>query len=254
MFTRVKTPAEIEAMRTSGHMLASVLQLIDKTVTEGTSGKDISALAATELKGFGATASFLGYNGFPDVICISKNDEIVHGIPTNVSFKNGDIVGFDFGVTFNGMITDSAFTKIIGGNNKANKNTLRLMKTTEQALYAGIDQLKDGVRAGDIAVAIQRVLDKENLGIVRELVGHGVGHAVHEDPNLPNYGIAGTGPALKAGMTIALEPMATLGGYHIKVDPDGWTIRTADGSLSAHFEHTILVTQKGYEILTSWGE
>lgn len=250
MFTRVKTAKEIENIRVSGKMLASVLKKISQQIAPGMTGKDVSNLATNELKSLGGKPSFLGYQGFPDVICVSVNDEIVHGIPKNIPFGDGDIVSFDFGVTYNGMITDSAFTMIVGKSE--DKNVVRLLKATEQSMYAGIDVLKDGIRIGDIAAAVQKVLDKEKLGIVRELVGHGVGHALHEEPNIPNYGIAGTGPKLKAGMTIAIEPMATLGGHHIKVDDDGWTIRTKDGSIAAHFEHTILITKTGYEILTQW--
>lgn len=249
MFTRVKTAEEIVHMRESGRMLAAVLKEIKKTVEPGMSGLDVSALVRRELKGFGAAASFLGYQGFPDVICISVNDAVVHGIPNKQPFKNGDVIGFDFGVTFGGMITDSAFSMCLG---TATKSQQRLLKTTERAMYAGIDQLKDGVRVGDIAAAIQKVLDGGNLGIVRELVGHGVGHYVHEDPNIPNYGVSGTGHILAEGMTIAIEPMATLGDYRVKLDPDNWTIRTVDGSLSAHFEHTILITKDGADILTAW--
>lgn len=248
MFTKVKTAAEIQHMRESGRMLADVLKKIKATITPGMTGKDVSELAKTELKAFGAKASFLGYGGYPDVICISVNDEIVHGIPTTKPFKEGDLVSFDFGVNYRGMITDSAFSMVLG---KATKTQQRLLKATERSMYAGIEQLKDGVKVGDIAAAVQKVLDTEKFGIVRDLVGHGVGHYVHEDPNIPNYGMAGTGPSLKAGMTIAIEPMATVGDYHIKMDADGWTIRTVDGSLAAHFEHTILITQDGYEILTT---
>ena len=250
MFTRVKSAEEIDAMRTSGSMLASVLQTIDREVQVGMSGRDVSEIAKRELKALGGKPSFLGYGGFPDVICISANDEIVHGIPTDRPFENGDIVSFDFGVTYRAMITDSAFTKVIGKNDS--KDVERLMKGTEQSMYAGIETLKNGVRVGDIAANIERVLKRYDLGIIRELVGHGVGHEVHEDPNIPNYGVAGTGQKLSAGMTIAIEPMATLGTQAISVDDDGWTIRTQDGSLAAHFEHTILITERGYEILTAW--
>lgn len=250
MFTRVKTASEIEAIRVSGGMLAAVLQVIDKKIEPGMSGLDASEFAKKELKALGGKASFLGYGGFPDVICISNNDEIVHGIPTDTPFKEGDLVSFDFGVTYKGMITDSAFSKFIGA--APSKDAERLLKATEQSMYAGIDTLKDGVRVGDIAAAIERVLKRERLGIVRELVGHGVGHEVHEGPDIPNYGVAGTGPKLSAGMTIAIEPMATLGAHAISVDDDEWTIRTADGSLAAHFEHTILITDNGHEILTAW--
>ena len=251
MFTRVKTPAELEAMRISGRMLAAVLQSLSKQVAAGMSGKDVAVIAEKELRALGGKPSFKGYQGFPNVICISANDEIVHGIPTDVPFKDGDLVSFDFGVTYKGMITDSAFSMFVGGK-APNADAERLLKATEQSMYAGIDALKNGVRVGDIATQIERVLKRERLGIVRELVGHGVGHELHEDPNIPNYGVAGTGPKLSSGMTIAIEPMATLGAQAISVDDDGWTIRTRDGSLSAHFEHTILITDGGYEILTAW--
>lgn len=249
MFTRVKTAREIDDMRESGRMLAAVLKKIKATVTPGMTGKDISKLCQDELKKFGAKAAFYGYGGFPDVICISANDAIVHGIPNDTPFKDGDLVTFDFGVNYNGMITDSAFSMVIG---KATKTQQKLLKATERSMYAGIEAVKNGVRTGDIGAAVQAVLDREGFGIVRDLVGHGVGHHVHEDPNVPNYGIKGSGPALKKDMTIAIEPMATVGDYHIKIDKDGWTIRTVDGSLAAHFEHTVLITDDGCEILTAW--
>jgi methionyl aminopeptidase len=236
-------------MRESGQILASVLKKIQQTVQPGMNGRKISTLARQELKAMGAEAPFLGYGGYPDVICISVNDEVVHGIPSDVPFQKGDLISFDFGVKYKGMITDSAFSMCLG---EAPKKVQRLLKATERSMYAGIDQVKNGVRVGDIAAAVQKVLDAEHLGIVRDLVGHGVGHHVHEDPNIPNYGHAGTGPALKSGMTIAIEPMATLGDYRVTVDPDNWTIRTADGSLAAHFEHTVLITDNGYDIVTAW--
>lgn len=251
MFTRVKTPEEIENIRVAGGMLAAILQTIDKEVVAGMTGKDTSEIAKRELKKLGGEPSFLGFGGFPDVICISINDEIVHGIPDDRPFKDGDLVSFDFGVTYKDMVTDSAFSKFIGGK-APSKDAERLLKGTERSMYAGIDTLKNGVRVGDIASSIERVLRRENLSIVRELVGHGVGHELHEGPDIPNYGVAGTGPKLSANMTIAIEPMATLGTHQISVDDDGWTIRTRDGSLSAHFEHTILITEHGHEILTEW--
>lgn len=249
MFTRVKTSEEIMDMRESGKMLAAILKKTSEMVEPGVTGLDVSAMCKKELKAYGAKASFLGYQGYPDVICISPNDAVVHGIPNARPFADGDVVGFDFGVNFKGMITDSAFSMVVGGSTKTKK---KLLADTERSMYAGIEVVKDGVRTGDIAAAVQQVLEPRGYGIVRDLVGHGVGHYVHEDPNIPNYGVAGTGPALKAGMTIAIEPMATLGDYHVKMDRDGWTIRTADGSLAAHFEHTILITHDGYEILTQW--
>src|SRR6266702_3048378 len=235
MLTRIKTLSEIKNMRIEGGMLAHILQTIDKEIVAGMTGKDASGIAKRELKKLGGKPSFLGFGGFPDVICISTNDEVVHCIPNDEPFVEGDLVSFDFGVTYNGMVTDSAFSTFIGV--APSKNAERLLKTTEQSMYAGIDALKNGVRVGDIASNIERVLKQGKLGIIRELVGHGVVHELHEDPNIPNYGVAGTGPKLSAGMTIAIEPMATLGAQAITVDDDGWTIRTRDGSLAAHFEH-----------------
>lgn len=247
MFTRVKTPTEITAMRESGRMLAHILKLIEQKVGSGMTGKDVSHLAASELKALGGKPSFLGYMGFPDVICISVNDAVVHGIPNSKTFNDGDIIGFDFGVTYQGMITDSALSLIIGNGNA---DTKRLLQETERSLYAGISQVKDGVKTGDIGAAVQKVLDAAGLGIVKDLVGHGVGHEVHEDPNIPNFGAKGVGQKLSAGMTIAIEPMAALGSARVAVDADNWTVKTIDNSLTAHFEHTVLITQNGHEILT----
>ncbi len=248
--TRIKTAQEIEAIRTSGHMLATVLQILASRIAAGMSTQDVADIAAAELKKLGGEPAFLGYEGFPDVLCISVNDEIVHGIPSKEHIlKEGDIVGLDFGVTYKGMITDGAISVIVG---KTGSTKLKeLLRDTEAALMAGISVVRDGVHIGDIGAAIQKVLEKGRYGIVRDLVGHGVGHEVHEEPNIPNYGRAGRGQVLQAGMTIAIEPMATLGGYEIMLDADQWTIRTRDGSLAAHFEHTILVTEDGYEILTT---
>jgi methionyl aminopeptidase len=250
MMTRVKSRRELEAMRLSGQMLASVLKLLRQQTVAGMSTKDVANLAAAELKRLGGQAAFLGYQGFPDVICISVNDEVVHGIPSpNRHLKEGDLVGLDFGVNYQGMITDAAISLIVG---KTGDSKLKLLvRDTEAAMMAGISVVKDGVATGDIGAAVQAVLDKGHYGIVRDLVGHGVGHDLHEDPNIPNYGRAGHGQRLKAGMTIAIEPMATLGTDRVYIDPDGWTIRTRDGSLSAHFEHTVLITEDGAEILTS---
>lgn len=247
MFTRVKTESEIANMRTSGRILATIHRLLRDSAVPGISELELAGIATRELKSLDGKAPFLGYHGFPNVICISANDKVVHGIPSDNVLKDGDIVSFDFGVDYKGMITDSAFTMAIGSVPKAAE---KLMKTTEQSMYAGIDVLKDGVKVGDIGVAVERVLKTGGYGIVRELVGHGVGHRLHEEPDIPNYGTANSGPMLKAGMTIAIEPMANLGSDHVTIDADGWTIRTADGSLSAHFEHTILITKNGFDILT----
>jgi len=248
--TRVKTTDEIAAMRESGKMLATVLAKLRSEITEGMCTKDLAEIAKAELRGLGGQPTFLGYFGFPDVLCVSVNDEIVHGIPRKDLFiKQGDIVSMDFGVTYRGMITDAAITSIIGS--LGNGSVQRLVNDTERSLMAGISVIQAGIKVGDISCAIQKILDKGRYGIIRDLVGHGVGHSLHEDPNIPNYGKKGTGPILNAGMTIAIEPMASLGDYKIKTDADGWTIRTTDGSLAAHFEHTVLITHEGYEILTT---
>jgi len=235
-------------MRVAGKMLATVLQHVKNRAVKGMSTQDLADRAAAELKTLGGAPSFLGYQGFPDVLCVSVNDEVVHGIPSKLNvLEDGDIVSIDFGVTYKGMVTDAALTFTVG---TVDPKIQKLISTTERALMAGIDVLKAGVRVGDVASAIQKVLDAGSYGIVRDLVGHGVGHMLHEDPNIPNYGHSGSGPILQAGMTIAIEPMATLGDYHVMQDDDGWTIRTADHSLAAHFEHTILITEKGHEVLT----
>jgi len=250
MVTRVKTASEIEAMRESGRMLATVLAFVTPHVQPGLSTKKLAQLAGEELQKLGGAPAFLGYQGFPDVICISVNDEVVHGIPrADKIINDGDIVSLDFGVTYRGMITDSAIS-VIAGRPKQ-KRHIELVKNTAAALQIGIHSLHDQVRTGDIGAAIEVYLKKHRYGIVRDLVGHGVGHELHEDPNIPNYGRPNTGPWLSAGMTIAIEPMVTLGGNRVYTADDGWTILTADGAWAAHFEHTVLITEDGAEILTT---
>lgn len=236
-------------MRHSGKLLATVLATLRQAVEPGMSTKDLSEIAKRELRSTGGQPTFLGQYGFQDVLCVSVNDQVVHGIPSAEEIiQSGDIVSMDFGVTYDGMITDSAIS-VIAGEAK-NTETAELVRQTEKSLHAGISALRDGVHVGDIAQAVQTVLERGGYGIVRELVGHGVGHQLHEDPNIPNYGKAGTGPKLAAGMTIAIEPMATLGTHKVFIDHDQWTVRTNDGSWAAHFEHTVLITQDGSEILT----
>lgn len=248
MQTRIKTDTELTNMRDSGQMLATVLSGVKNFVQPGISEKEIAQFAAKELKALGGKPSFFGYQGFPDVICISVNDAVVHGIPSDRVISSGDIASFDFGVTYNGMVTDSAFSMVVGNGGTALQ---QLVSVTEQSMMAGIAVLKNGIRTGDIGVAVESVLTMHKYGIVRELVGHGVGHQLHEEPDIPNYGKAGTGFELKSGMTIAIEPMANLGSEKIYMDEDGWTIRTLDRKPSAHFEHTVLITETGYEILTA---
>lgn len=244
-----KTDAELQAMRDGGKILASILQGVRERAKPGVSEKEIDAWVAEEILRRGAEITYKTPEvSFPAAICISTNAQLVHSVPTDHVFEDGDVVGFDLVIGYKGMKTDSAFTMIIGES--LNKEAERLLKTTERALYAAIDAIKGPVHVGDISTAVEKVLAGEKLGIIRELVGHGIGHEMHEKPEIPNYGTKGTGPLLAPGDTIAIEPMATLGKEKIVVDADGWTISIADGSLAAHFEHTVLITENGAEILT----
>ncbi len=251
MYTRIKTPEEIVAMRKSGQILAQVHRALAAALQPGMSTQDLADIAARELKAAGGEPAFLGYGTpipFPDVICISVNDQVVHGIPSKDRIlQDGDIVSLDMGVSYDGMITDAAVTLGCGTVSAENQ---QLIDQTKKSLHAGLKVLKSGVHVGDIGFAIQKILDRGGYGIVQDLVGHGVGHEVHEDPNIPNYGRKGTGPKLVAGMTLAIEPMATLGNHGVHTDQDGWTIQTNDGSWAAHWEHTVLITENGCEILT----
>lgn len=248
MMTRVKTEAEIAAMRESGRMLASVLELLKNKTEPGITPKQMARLAAEELQHLGGEPAFKGFQGYPDVICISVNNQVQHSIPTDIPLRESDIVNYDFGVRYRGMITDAGITVGVGS---IREDATRLIKGTAAALEAGIAVVKGGCHVGDISAAIEQVLKAHRLGIVEELVGHGVGHFLHEEPNIPNLGKAGTGPVLEAGMTIAIEPIANLGKPGIVGDRDGWTLWSADSSWSAQFEHTVLVTDSGPEILTT---
>jgi len=247
---RAKTPADLENMRAGGKLLAKILKNLAGRVQPGVTPKELSAEAAAQIEKYDMQPVVKGYDGFPDVICISVNDAIVHGIPGNQPIRQGDLVKLDLTLGYKGMINDSAVTVLAGGHGSA--GVQRLLDGTKAALDAGIAAVKgDGTRVGDISQAVQDVLEKEyKLSVIRELVGHGVGYQIHEAPNIPNFGVAGTGPVLHTGMTIAIEPMAALGDWHITVGKDKNTIFMKDGSLGAHFEHTVLVTEDGAEILT----
>ncbi len=246
---KLKTEAEIQAMREGGKILATIFDGLKKQVKPGVSELQLDAWVDAEIKKHGAIATYKTDEvKFPAVICISTNDQIVHGIPTDTVLQAGDVVGFDLVITYKNMKTDSAFTMVVG--DKANGAQKHLIQATERSLYAGIDAIKGPVRTGDISAAVEKVLKEAKLGIIRDLVGHGVGHEMHEPPEVANYGRKGTGALLSPGDTIAIEPMATLGGEKIVGDDDGWTISTWDGSLAAHFEHTVLITNDGVEILT----
>jgi len=244
-----KTVAEINAMREGGKILANILDGLKKYVKVGISELEANNWVEEQIKFHGAIATYLTPEvKFPFVICVSTNDQIVHSIPTDYVFEKGDVVSFDLVITYKGMKVDSAFTMVVGEDPKGAKK--HLLSYTERSLYAGIDAIKGSVHVGDIGAAVEKVLNEGKLGIIRDLVGHGIGHKMQQAPEIPNYGRKGTGPLLVPGDTIAIEPMATLGGEDIKTDSDGWSISTRDGSLAAHFEHTVLITEDGAEILT----
>jgi methionyl aminopeptidase len=244
----VKTAEEIAAMRVGGKMLAQVLEVVVAAVKPGVRPVELSKLAGQEVERLGGEAAFLGHQGFPAPICISVNEVVVHGIPSQEPLQEGDIVGLDFGVRYHGLVTDGAITVAVG---HPTEPAASLLKLTEEARAAGIAAARAGNRVGDISAAVEKVLNRGKLGIIEELVGHGVGRELWEEPNIPNYGPPHSGPRLKPGMTLAIEPMATLGSPEITMERDGWTIRTHDRSLAAQFEHTILITPEGPpEILT----
>ncbi len=245
----IKTAAELEAMRQGGKILAAILDGVRQRAVVGISEIEIDRWVESEIKARGAVVTYKTDEvNFPNSICISTNDEIVHSIPTDYRFEKGDVVSFDLVITYKGMKIDSAFTMVIGEEPKGAKK--HLISYTERSLFAGIDAIKGPVRTGDIGAAVEKVLNEGRLGIIRELVGHGIGHKMQQAPEVANYGRKGTGVLLLPGDTIAIEPMATLGGEAIKMSKDGWTISTRDGSLAAHFEHTVLITEDGAEILT----
>lgn len=251
LITGYKTAEQLDAMRECGKILAKVFADIREYVKPGMTELDVDAFAARKIKEYGATPTYREpVPNFPGVICISTNEEIVHSVPTDYAFEVGDVVSFDLVVTYKSMKTDSAFTMVIGEEPKgASKHLINL---TEKSLQAGIDAIHgDGTTTNEIGAAIEAVLSKGKLGIIRELVGHGVGLEMHMPPDVPNYRIRGRDTVLRAGDTIAIEPMATLGGERIVTsEEDGWTISTRDGSLAAHFEHTVLITEDGAEVLT----
>lgn len=246
-----KTPEQIQAMREGGKILAAILRDLRNYVKPGMSELTINTWVEKEIAARGATPTYREpVPNFPGVICISINEQIVHSVPSEYELEIGDVVSFDLVITYKNMKTDAAFTMVVGEESKGAKK--HLLNLTERSLYAGIDAIKGrGTHTGDISAAVEKVLMDGKLGVIRDLVGHGVGLSMHMEPEIPNYGTKGTGALLQPGDTIAIEPMATLGGEKIMTeDFDGWTISTCDGSLAAHFEHTVLITEHGAEILT----
>lgn len=243
----LKSEREISLMKEAGHLNFLTHEEVKSHVRPGITTKELDKIAHDFIIKNGGIPSCLGYDGFPASICVSLNEEVVHGIPKNQKLKNGDIVSIDFCVKKNGYDSDSARTYVVG---TVSKEIEELVKNTERALYVGLEVVKPGNRIGDISHAIEEFAHNQGLSVVEELVGHGIGTDMHEDPDVPNFGEKGKGVLLKEGMTLAIEPMLNLGKKEVSMMPDDWTIVTDDGSYSAHFEHTIVVTKNGYEILT----
>lgn len=241
---RIYNDQEIEILRQGGKILAKIIEELKKEVKPGVTTKYLNKVAKDLVFSFGAEPSFEGYERFPAVLCASINEEIVHAVPSNRKLNQGDILSLDLGIRFKGYHTDMAITLPVG------KRITKLIKITKKALEVGIKQAKPDNHLGNIGHTIQKYVEKNGFNVVRELVGHGVGKKVHEDPKIPNFGKPGTGPELVDGMVLAIEPMVTIGDWHIKKTKDGFGYKTRDDSLSAHFEHTIAITKKGPEILT----
>ena len=243
----IKSATELDSMRKAGQVVARMIAAVKQAVEPGITTKQLDAVAAKELKRQGAKPAFLGYMGFPATICTSVNEQIVHGIPGDRVLKEGDLLKIDVGAVVDGLYGDSAMTLPVG---RVSEEAMRLIETTKNSLDAAIEVVKSGNRLGDIGAAVQEYAESRGYGVVREYVGHGIGRNLHEEPQIPNYGVAGRGALLHAGMAIAIEPMVNVGTWRTEALEDGWTVVTADGKLSAHFEHTMAIGEHGAEVLT----
>ncbi|UIJ66241.1 type I methionyl aminopeptidase [Bacillus cereus] len=243
-----KTPREIEIMREAGRIVALTHQELKQHITPGITTKELDQIAEKTIQKYGATPSFKGYNGFPGSICASVNEELVHGIPGKRKLKEGDIISIDISAKYNGYHGDSAWTYPVGN---ISESVQKLLDVTEKSLYLGLEQVKPGERLSNISHAVQTHAEENGFSIVREYVGHGIGQDLHEDPQIPHYGPPNRGPRLKPGMVICVEPMVNQGRRYVKTLSDDWTVVTVDGKWCAHFEHTIALTEAGYEILTT---
>jgi len=243
----LKQPDEIDKARASNRIVAEVLSVLREKVKPGVTTRELDEIAEGVTEKRGARPAFKGYRGYPYSLCTSVNEEVVHGMPSNRILVEGDIIGLDFGVCYQGLYGDSAITLPVG---RVSEQATRLMQVTEQSLYSAIHQACDGNRLGDISAAVQETVETAGYSIVRDFVGHGIGKSMHEDPQIPNFGKKGRGIELKRGMILAIEPMVNAGKYKVKILSDGWTVITADGSLSAHFEHSVAITDNGPEILS----
>lgn len=245
---QLKNSLQIEKMKLAGRITGEALLLAGEAIKEGVSTKHLDDIIRTYIERCGARPTFLGYGGFPGSACISINDQVIHGIPSkDVVLKEGDIVKIDVGATYQGFVGDSANTFGVG---KISEDAKKLIERTKESFYRGAAQVKEGNRIGDVSSAIQTYLEGHGYGVIRKYVGHGVGRELHEDPSVPNYGKPGRGPRIVTGMTLAIEPMVSIGSYEVKELRDGWTVVTADGSLSAHYEHSVALTEEGVVYLT----
>jgi methionyl aminopeptidase len=243
----LKSPMEIEIMRAAGGIVAQTLEKLKEVIKPGITTRELDQLAEEFMIASGAVPAFKGYRGFPASICTSINNQVVHGIPGLNRLENGDIVSIDIGVVYNGYYGDAAATFAVG---EISDEAERLIKVTREGLFKGIEQAVEGNRLSDISHAVQRYVEGNGYSVVRDYVGHGIGQNMHEDPQVPNFGMPGKGPRLKEGMVLAIEPMVNQGNYHVRTLKDNWTVVTADGNLSAHFEHTVAITKRGPLILT----
>jgi len=245
----LKSDSEIRLMQKAGEILGKVFERLQDEITAGVKTSKLDKIAAESIKGLGGNPAFFGYKGFPGNICTSKNDVVVHGIPSDEKLQKGDIISIDIGVEYGGYNADAAATFGIG---KITPEAERLITVTERSLYLGIENARARGRLADVSCAIQGFVESNGFSVVRAYVGHGIGSTMHEEPEVPNFGIPNTGLRLEAGMALAIEPMVNQGTFKIKVLEDGWTAKTLDGSLSAHFEHTVIVTKGDPLIITKW--
>jgi len=248
VFIDLKSKDDLVNLRTAAKAVASVLKMLSENIKPGISTKDLDELAFKEIKAFGMKPAFLGYRGYPATACISINDELVHGIPSAKRLlTKGDIVSIDLGTIYNGFYGDAAITVPV---DKISSQAQKLLEVGSLSLESGIENVKPGNRLGDVSAAIQAVIEKNGFSVVRDYVGHGIGRALHEEPAIANFGKRNTGPRLLPGMVLAIEPMLNIGDWRVKTLKDGWTVVTQDGSLCAHFEHTVAITEDGCEVLT----
>jgi methionyl aminopeptidase len=244
---QLKSPQEIAKMEFANRIVAEVLEEVKSNIRPGVETRELDEVAEALCRKRQVKPAFKGYRGYPHALCVAVNEEVVHGMPGERRLETGDLVSLDFGVLYEGYYGDAAITVAVG---EVTPQAQLLMKATEESLYAGIAELKAGGRLSDISHAVQTMVEGYGFGVIRQFVGHGIGRALHEDPQIPNFGPRGKGPALKVGMTLAIEPMVSAGSWEVKILADGWTAVTTDGSLAAHFEHTVALTEKGVLILS----